>query len=81
MYCLFLQLKVLAFTAAGDGKFSPIVTCATHSDGERGKIILFCKENPFPFENKYAERVCGKKGAVIKIFQKEWSAEKKGKSR
>ena len=27
-------IQVLAFTAAGDGKFSKIITCSTHSDGE-----------------------------------------------
>jgi len=28
-------VQVLAFTAAGDGQFSPIVTCATHADGKK----------------------------------------------
>ena len=28
------SIQVAGFTAAGDGKFSNIISCATHTDGE-----------------------------------------------
>jgi hypothetical protein len=34
------SIQVAAFTAAGDGKFSNIITCASHIDGKKWKKIF-----------------------------------------